>query len=132
MRSFSKREADRRTFLEQVRESKENGYLLSSKKIGSGAFSKVYLGYATQEKMMQNYKLASDLRSKRHSMVSTGRAEAAPARGEYPGTSVVNRRHVSELCRKSGSRMAVSKSSSFLWHFTPILGLGERTRVGFG
>lgn len=72
MKSFSKREADRRTFLEQVRESKENGYLLSSKKIGSGAFSKVYLGYATQEKMMQNYKLASDLRNKRHSMVSPG------------------------------------------------------------
>lgn len=58
--------------MEQVRESKENGYLLSSKKIGSGAFSKVYLGYATQEKMMQNYKLASDLRNKRHSMVSPG------------------------------------------------------------
>lgn len=70
MKSFTKREADRRMFQEQVRESKENGYLLSSKKIGSGAFSKVYLGYATQEKLMQNYKLASDLRSKRHSMVS--------------------------------------------------------------
>lgn len=81
MKSFSKREADRRMFLEQVRESKENGYLLSSKKIGSGAFSKVYLGYATQEKLMQNYKLASDLRSKRHSMVSTkgrGLCSSAP------------------------------------------------------
>lgn len=57
--------------MEQVRESKENGYLLSSRKIGSGAFSKVYLGYATQEKLRQNYKLAADLRSKRHSMVRT-------------------------------------------------------------
>lgn len=80
MKSFSKREADRRTFLEQVRESKENGYLLSSKKIGSGAFSKVYLGYATQEKMMQNYKLASDLRNKRHSMVSPGRGKRGSSR----------------------------------------------------
>lgn len=81
MKSFSKREADRRTFLEQVRESKENGYLLSSKKIGSGAFSKVYLGYATQEKMMQNYKLASDLRNKRHSMVSPGREKRRGLKG---------------------------------------------------
>ncbi|XP_065438563.1 testis-specific serine/threonine-protein kinase 5-like [Chrysemys picta bellii] len=70
MKSCAKREADRKTFLEQVRESKENGYLLSSRKIGSGAFSKVYLGYATQEKLKQNYKLASDLRSKRHAMVA--------------------------------------------------------------
>ncbi|XP_072855558.2 testis-specific serine/threonine-protein kinase 5 [Pogona vitticeps] len=83
MKSFSKREADRRTFLEQVRESKENGYLLSSKKIGSGAFSKVYLGYATQEKMMQNYKLASDLRSKRHSMVAIKIISTAEAPVEY-------------------------------------------------
>uniref|UniRef100_A0A8C5SI45 non-specific serine/threonine protein kinase n=1 Tax=Laticauda laticaudata TaxID=8630 RepID=A0A8C5SI45_LATLA len=83
MKSFSKREADRRTFLEQVRESKENGYLLSSKKIGSGAFSKVYLGYATQEKMMQNYKLASDLRNKRHSMVAIKIISTAEAPVEY-------------------------------------------------
>ncbi|XP_060627731.2 testis-specific serine/threonine-protein kinase 5-like isoform X2 [Anolis sagrei] len=83
MKSFTKREADRRTFLEQVRESKENGYLLSSKKIGSGAFSKVYLGYATQEKMMQNYKLASDLRSKRHSMVAIKIISTAEAPVEY-------------------------------------------------
>ncbi|XP_062987323.1 testis-specific serine/threonine-protein kinase 5-like [Elgaria multicarinata webbii] len=83
MKSFSKREADRRTFLEQVRESKENGYLLSSKKIGSGAFSKVYLGYATQEKMMQNYKLASDLRSKRHSMVAIKIISTGEAPVEY-------------------------------------------------
>ncbi|XP_042321503.1 testis-specific serine/threonine-protein kinase 5-like isoform X3 [Sceloporus undulatus] len=83
MKSFTKREADRRTFLEQVRESKENGYLLSSKKIGSGAFSKVYLGYATQEKMMHNYKLASDLRSKRHSMVAIKIISTAEAPVEY-------------------------------------------------
>nr|XP_056710086.1 testis-specific serine/threonine-protein kinase 5-like [Euleptes europaea] len=83
MKSFSKREADRRMFLEQVRESKENGYLLSSKKIGSGAFSRVYLGYATQEKMMQNYKLASDLRSKRHSMVAIKIISTADAPVEY-------------------------------------------------
>uniref|UniRef100_A0A8D0LC95 non-specific serine/threonine protein kinase n=1 Tax=Sphenodon punctatus TaxID=8508 RepID=A0A8D0LC95_SPHPU len=75
MKSCSRREADRRAFVEQVRESKENGYLLSSKKIGSGAFSKVYLGYATHEKLRQNYKLASDLRRKRHSIVRADKPE---------------------------------------------------------
>ncbi|XP_067416154.1 testis-specific serine/threonine-protein kinase 5-like [Emydura macquarii macquarii] len=83
MRSCSKREADRKTFMEQVRESKESGYLLSSRKIGSGAFSKVYLGYATQEKLRQNYKLASDLRSKRHSMVAIKIISTAKAPLEY-------------------------------------------------
>uniref|UniRef100_A0A8C8RIU1 non-specific serine/threonine protein kinase n=1 Tax=Pelusios castaneus TaxID=367368 RepID=A0A8C8RIU1_9SAUR len=83
MRSCSKREADRKTFMEQVQESKENGYLLSSRKIGSGAFSKVYLGYATQEKLRQNYKLASDLRSKRHSMVAIKIISTAKAPLEY-------------------------------------------------
>ncbi|XP_039381395.1 testis-specific serine/threonine-protein kinase 5-like isoform X3 [Mauremys reevesii] len=83
MKSCAKREADRKTFMEQVRESKENGYLLSSRKIGSGAFSKVYLGYATQEKLRQNYKLASDLRSKRHSMVAIKIISTAKAPLEY-------------------------------------------------
>ena len=60
-------------FLEQVHECRDNGYLLSSKKIGSGAFSKVYLAYATQERMRHNCKLASDLRGKRHTMVRQAR-----------------------------------------------------------
>lgn len=47
----------------------DNGYLLSSKKIGSGAFSKVYLAYATRERMKHNPKLFSDLRDKHHTMV---------------------------------------------------------------
>lgn len=47
----------------------DNGYLLSSKKIGSGAFSKVYLAYATRERMKHNPKLFSDLRGKHHTMV---------------------------------------------------------------
>ncbi|KAK6324031.1 hypothetical protein J4Q44_G00063700 [Coregonus suidteri] len=50
-------------------ECRENGYLLSGKKIGTGAFSKVYLGYATPNKISKNYKLANDLRSKIHNMV---------------------------------------------------------------
>ncbi|XP_065256220.1 testis-specific serine/threonine-protein kinase 5-like [Emys orbicularis] len=83
MKSCAKREADRKTFMEQVRESKENGYLLSSRKIGSGAFSKVYLGYATQEKLRQNYKLASDLRSKRHAMVAIKIISTTKAPLEY-------------------------------------------------
>ncbi|MGH0159551.1 UNVERIFIED_CONTAM: hypothetical protein FKN15_037749 [Acipenser sinensis] len=49
---------------------RENGYLLSSVKIGTGAFSKVYLGYATPDKICQNYKLATDLRTKNHNMVA--------------------------------------------------------------
>ncbi|XP_032659417.1 testis-specific serine/threonine-protein kinase 5-like [Chelonoidis abingdonii] len=83
MKSCAKREVDKKTFMEQVRDSKENGYLLSSRKIGSGAFSKVYLGYATQEKLRQNYKLASDLRSKRHSMVAIKIISTAKAPLEY-------------------------------------------------
>ncbi|CAB1350798.1 unnamed protein product [Coregonus sp. 'balchen'] len=51
-------------------ECRENGYLLSGKKIGTGAFSKVYLGYATPNKISKNYKLANDLRSKIHNMVA--------------------------------------------------------------
>lgn len=47
----------------------DNGYLLSSKKIGAGAFSKVYLAYATRERMKHNPKLFSDLRGKHHTMV---------------------------------------------------------------
>lgn len=46
-----------------------NGYLLSSKKIGSGAFSKVYLAYATRERMKHNPRLSCDLRGKHHTMV---------------------------------------------------------------
>lgn len=46
-----------------------NGYLLSSKKIGAGAFSKVYLAYATRERMKHNPRLSADLRGKRHAMV---------------------------------------------------------------
>ncbi|XP_058300116.1 uncharacterized protein LOC131384225 [Hylobates moloch] len=53
----------------QVCECKDNGYLLSSKKIGSGAFSKVYLADATHERMHHNPKLSSDLQGKRHTMV---------------------------------------------------------------
>ncbi|XP_048338567.1 testis-specific serine/threonine-protein kinase 5-like [Sphaerodactylus townsendi] len=82
MKSFSKREADRRMFLEQVRESKENGYLLSSKKIGSGAFSRVYLGYATQEKH-ETAKLASDQEQAYTPMVAIKIISTAEAPVEY-------------------------------------------------
>ena len=54
---------------ERAMECRENGYLLSAKRIGAGAFSKVYLGYATPNKICQNYRLANDLRSKNHNMV---------------------------------------------------------------
>uniref|UniRef100_I3N8W9 non-specific serine/threonine protein kinase n=1 Tax=Ictidomys tridecemlineatus TaxID=43179 RepID=I3N8W9_ICTTR len=49
MKGSGRLRLDHRTFIEQVRECMDNGYLLSSKRIGSGAFSKVYLAYATQE-----------------------------------------------------------------------------------
>uniref|UniRef100_A0A3P8Z337 non-specific serine/threonine protein kinase n=1 Tax=Esox lucius TaxID=8010 RepID=A0A3P8Z337_ESOLU len=54
---------------ERAAECRQNGYLLSAKKIGTGAFSKVYLGYATPDKISRNYKLAFDLKSKNHNMV---------------------------------------------------------------
>lgn len=69
MKGNGRRKLDQQNFMEQVQECKDNGYLLSSKKIGSGAFSKVYLAYATHERMQHNSKLASDLRGKRHTMV---------------------------------------------------------------
>lgn len=69
MKGSGRLRLDHRTFMEQVRECMDNGYLLSSKRIGSGAFSKVYLAYATQERMQHNPKLSSDLRDKHHTMV---------------------------------------------------------------
>ncbi|XP_029441707.1 testis-specific serine/threonine-protein kinase 5-like isoform X1 [Rhinatrema bivittatum] len=81
MRS-SVREVDQ-SLMEPVKECRRNDYLLSSKKIGSGAFSKVYLGYATHEKLLQNYKLASDLRSKGHAMVAVKIISIAEAPPEY-------------------------------------------------
>ncbi|KAG8515416.1 Testis-specific serine/threonine-protein kinase 5 [Galemys pyrenaicus] len=74
MRGNGGRRLEQGTFLEQVRECRDRGYLLSSK-IGSGAFSKVYLARATREHIQQNPRLASDLRGKRHTMV-----RAAPCR----------------------------------------------------
>nr|AAH89206.1 Tssk5 protein [Rattus norvegicus] len=83
MRSNSRRKEDQRVFIEQVRECMNNGYLLSSKKIGSGAFSKVYLAYATRERMKHNPRLSSDLRGKHHSMVAIKIVSMAEAPAEY-------------------------------------------------
>uniref|UniRef100_H3B625 non-specific serine/threonine protein kinase n=1 Tax=Latimeria chalumnae TaxID=7897 RepID=H3B625_LATCH len=66
----SQREERRIEYYDETRECQANGYLLSAKKIGMGAFSRVYLAYATQEKLTQNYKLASDLKVKHHNMVA--------------------------------------------------------------
>ncbi|XP_068789874.1 testis-specific serine/threonine-protein kinase 5-like [Struthio camelus] len=71
------------TFAEQARESREHGYLLSSRQIGAGAFSQVYLGYATPEKVRQNPRLAADLRAKRHRMVAIKVVSAATAPAGY-------------------------------------------------
>ncbi|KAM7317221.1 hypothetical protein ACRRTK_023523 [Alexandromys fortis] len=83
LRSNSRRELHQRVFTEQVRECMDNGYLLSSKKIGSGAFSKVYLAYATRERMKHNPKLFSDLRGKHHTMVAIKIVSTAEAPVEY-------------------------------------------------
>lgn len=82
MKSGRRKQLDQ-TLIEPVRECKSNGYLLSSKKIGSGAFSKVYLGYATHEKLVQNYKLASDLKSKHHAKVAIKIIATSQAPSEY-------------------------------------------------
>lgn len=84
MKGSSRRKLDQQTFMAQVRECRDKGYLLSSKKIGSGAFSKVYLAYATQERMQHNPKLASDLRGKRHTMVRQPASSSWPwAQGTF-------------------------------------------------
>ncbi|KAM6972864.1 testis-specific serine/threonine-protein kinase 5-like [Aplochiton taeniatus] len=70
MSSSAKSKEPGTSLQERALECRENGYLLSAKKIGTGAFSKVYLGYATPSKICQNYKLANDLRSKNHNMVA--------------------------------------------------------------
>nr|XP_054375253.1 uncharacterized protein LOC100446721 isoform X4 [Pongo abelii] len=70
VKGSSRQKLDQRNFTEQVHECKDNGYLLSSKKIGSGAFSKVYLADATHERMHHNPKLSSDLQGKRHTMIA--------------------------------------------------------------
>ncbi|XP_042779304.1 testis-specific serine/threonine-protein kinase 5-like [Panthera leo] len=70
VKGSARRKPGQRNFMEQVRECRDNGYLLSSRKMGSGAFSKVYLAYATHERMQHNAKLASDLRGKHHAMVA--------------------------------------------------------------
>nr|XP_020739596.1 testis-specific serine/threonine-protein kinase 5-like [Odocoileus virginianus texanus] len=83
MKAAGRQKLDQRAFLKQVHECRDKGYLLSFKKIGSGAFSKVYLAYATQERMQHNSKLASDLRGKRHSMVAIKIVSTAEAPVEF-------------------------------------------------
>ncbi|XP_072366282.1 testis-specific serine/threonine-protein kinase 5-like isoform X2 [Scyliorhinus torazame] len=56
--------------VDEVSECRERGYLLTTKRIGSGSFSKVYLGFPTQEKIGCNFRLAVGLRSKRDNMVA--------------------------------------------------------------
>ncbi|XP_027456928.2 testis-specific serine/threonine-protein kinase 5-like [Zalophus californianus] len=53
------------------------------RKIGSGAFSKVYLAYATHERMQHNPKLASDLRGKHHAVVAIKIISTAEAPVEF-------------------------------------------------
>ncbi|XP_030644290.1 testis-specific serine/threonine-protein kinase 5-like [Chanos chanos] len=82
MRGAKFRASDRSS-QDKVTECRQHGYLLSAKKIGTGAFSKVYLGYATQSKITQNYKLASDLRRKKHNMVAIKIISMTKAPPEY-------------------------------------------------
>ncbi|XP_019485667.1 PREDICTED: testis-specific serine/threonine-protein kinase 5-like [Hipposideros armiger] len=93
MKGSGRRKLDQRVFMEQVRECRDKGYLLSSK-IGSGTFSKVYLAYAMHQSMKHNRKLASDLQGKRHTIVSRptssrgrGLQESCPNPKPYSGTS---------------------------------------------
>ncbi|XP_047420242.1 testis-specific serine/threonine-protein kinase 5-like [Sciurus carolinensis] len=83
MKGSGRLRSDHRNFIEQVQECMDNGYLLSSKRIGSGAFSKVYLAYATQERMQHNPKLSSDLRGKHHTMVAIKIISMAEAPVEF-------------------------------------------------
>uniref|UniRef100_A0A4W3GSN2 non-specific serine/threonine protein kinase n=1 Tax=Callorhinchus milii TaxID=7868 RepID=A0A4W3GSN2_CALMI len=62
-------ETDRIT-VDEVKECEVHGYLLTSKRIGTGGFSSVYLGLPTQEVMKRNFRLASGLQTKRNKMVA--------------------------------------------------------------
>ncbi|XP_029779213.1 LOW QUALITY PROTEIN: testis-specific serine/threonine-protein kinase 5-like [Suricata suricatta] len=70
-------------FLEQASEGRDNGYLLSPRKIGSGAFSKVCLAYATRERMRHNARLASDPQAKHLAMVAIKIISTAKAPVEF-------------------------------------------------
>uniref|UniRef100_A0A673VT94 non-specific serine/threonine protein kinase n=1 Tax=Suricata suricatta TaxID=37032 RepID=A0A673VT94_SURSU len=64
-------------------EGRDNGYLLSPRKIGSGAFSKVCLAYATRERMRHNARLASDPQAKHLAMVAIKIISTAKAPVEF-------------------------------------------------
>ncbi|XP_004697659.1 testis-specific serine/threonine-protein kinase 5-like [Echinops telfairi] len=83
MKGSSRRRLGQRVFTEQVRECRDKGYLLSSKKIGSGAFSKVYLARATPERIQHNAKLSADLQDKHHAMVAIKIVSTAEAPAEF-------------------------------------------------
>ncbi|XP_012578319.1 PREDICTED: testis-specific serine/threonine-protein kinase 5-like [Condylura cristata] len=83
MRGSSTRGLGQGAFMEQVQECRARGYLLSSKKIGSGAFSKVYLARATRERIQHNPRLASDLPGKRHALVAIKIVSIASAPAEF-------------------------------------------------
>ncbi|XP_023044093.2 LOW QUALITY PROTEIN: uncharacterized protein LOC111523586 [Piliocolobus tephrosceles] len=82
VKGSSRQKLDQRTFTEQVHEGKDNGYLFS-KKIASGAFSKVYLADATHECVHHNPKLSSDLQGKRHTMIAVKIISATEAPVEF-------------------------------------------------
>ncbi|XP_062424567.1 testis-specific serine/threonine-protein kinase 5-like [Rhea pennata] len=70
-------------FAAQARESRQHGYLLCPRQIGAGAFSRVYLGQATAQKLRQNPRLAADLRAKRHRLVAIKVVSTAAAPAGY-------------------------------------------------
>ncbi|XP_033058600.1 LOW QUALITY PROTEIN: testis-specific serine/threonine-protein kinase 5-like [Trachypithecus francoisi] len=82
VKGSSRQKLDQRTSTEQVHEGKDNGYLFS-KKIASGAFSKVYLADATHECIHHNPKLSSDLQGKRHTMIAVKIVSTAEAPVEF-------------------------------------------------
>ncbi|XP_064123755.1 testis-specific serine/threonine-protein kinase 5-like [Loxodonta africana] len=83
MKGSSRHRLDQRAFMEQMRECRDKGYLLSLKQIGSGTFSKVYLACATHERIQHNLKLSSDLQGKRHTIVAIKIVSMAKAPMEF-------------------------------------------------
>ncbi|KAF0883096.1 TSSK5 kinase, partial [Crocuta crocuta] len=83
MKGSARRKLGQQNFMEQVCECRNKGYLLSSRKIGSGTFSKVDLAYASRERTQHNAKLASDLRAKRRAMVAIKIISTAEAPVEF-------------------------------------------------
>ena len=55
--STRKQKDEEEDLIEEAKECRRHGYILTGKFLGQGAYAKVYLGQAIPEKVQNNYKL---------------------------------------------------------------------------